>query len=81
MLRYRTGLRIERMDPLDWGLFIETFWLRLLIRPNGRQKAGHPTEKVRDWSERNGQNDIQEVTEGRKEGRRQAGRCESGQTA
>ena len=31
--------------------------------------------------ERNGRQDVQEVGEGRKEGRRQAGRCEGGQTA
>ena len=31
--------------------------------------------------ERNGQQDVQQVGEGRKEGGRQAGRCESGQTA
>jgi len=31
--------------------------------------------------EHNGRQDVQEVGEGRKEGRRQAGRCEGGQTA
>jgi hypothetical protein len=42
---------------------------------------GGTADNAPNRSEHNGRQDIQEVGEGRKEGRRQAGRCESGQAA
>ena len=43
--------------------------------------SGAAGDAPADRSERNGRQDVQEVGEGRKEGRRQAGRCEGGQAA
>ena len=43
--------------------------------------SGVARDAPADRSEHNGRQDVQEVGEGRKEGRRQAGRCEGGQTA
>ena len=46
-----------------------------------RSAGKDPRTSPQSWSEHDGRQDVQEVGEGRKEGRRHAGRCEGGQTA
>ena len=64
----------------DLYLFVlpdDTIW-------RGAQSAcGHPRsyQMSDSWSERNGQQDVHQVNEGRKEGRSQGGRCEAAEPA